>query len=1027
LSSASTDSDNARITIERPVISDGAAGEIVLRSLIIEGWAVARGGVDAVEIEIDGIAAGRALYGVRRPDVAHALPDWDDSENSGFLLVIPGAAIGPGGHRVRVRLLARTGPGAEEEFTIRVEDSPVTEGPWILRRKMPLSEIEIGKRVLAGLDWRPNFGLVLGIGEVDEEVAAARRTLAALREQAYPAWRVTIVPRGRTVPDGLATRLVEGFEEIRDRIAVRLNVPLDLRLAELAGPCEFAGVLLAGDLLGCDALLEIAIAAGQNPDSELIYCDENRISPVSGRPEAFFKPDWSPDLMLATNYVGRFWCALPAVLHRAAATYGEWLRFGDYDLALRCTEATPGIRHIPKLLCERGREHLDNPQQEQAALKRAMARGGVAGEVAEGPAPGYYRIRRAPRSLGLVSIIIPTCAAGGLVETCLRTLRDVTGYKHFEIICIENIPPDRLAWRDRLKEYANTVVTIREPFNWSRFNNLAARHAKGEFLLFLNDDTEIVEPGWLDALLRHAERPEIGVVGARLLYPDRTVQHAGMFWTPPGGRHAFRMAAETDPGYFGLALTERNVTAVTGACMMMRREAFEALGGFEEAHTIVNNDVDYCLRASERGLRVVYAPGATLIHHELASRRDLDDLYDTAGFARRWGRRLQMGDPFYSPHLSKAHDDYQYDLEPIELVYPSHPLFDRNEVRDILAVKLDHIGDFVIAIPALRRLQEAFPQARLHLLAAPGSTALAGLVPGLASVIEFEFFHARSGLGERVLSIDEVAELRRRLEPYRFDLAVDFRKHPETRVILRLAGARWLAGFDGRGEFPWLDIVTPWEQDPAAVRKQSHIGDDLLRLAEAVAAAPRPIESLPRASGPASTASARPLVCVHPGVGSTIRQWPAGYYAALIDMLVAAHDVEIVLIGGAGEATIADEVIAAVRRPAAVRSVAGKIALADLPALLSRAALYVGNNSGPKHLAAGLGVPTIGIHSGTVDAREWGPVGENAVAIRRSMTCSPCYLAHPEACWRHLACMTELRPADIYGICARMLALARGG
>src|SRR6185437_11014456 len=180
------------------------------------------------------------------------------------------------------------------------------------------------------------------------------------------------------------------------------------------------------------------------------------------------------------------------------------------------------------------------------------------------------------------------------------------------------------------------------------------------------------------------------------------------------------------------------------------------------------------------------------------------------------------------------------------------------------------------------------------------------------------------------------------------------------------------------------------------------------------------------AAGGGTAAPERRFICVHPGVGSPIRQWPAAYYAALIDLLVAAHDVEIVLVGGPDEESIADEVIAQVRRPGAVRSVAGKIALADLPALLSRAALFIGNNSGPKHLAAGLGVPTVGIHSGTVDAREWGPSGQNSVAIRRSMLCSPCYLADPEACWRNLACLTELRPPDVYEVCDRLLAIDTG-
>ena len=156
--------------------------------------------------------------------------------------------------------------------------------------------------------------------------------------------------------------------------------------------------------------------------------------------------------------------------------------------------------------------------------------------------------------------------------------------------------------------------------NWSRFNNRGTELADGEYLLFLNDDIEVQQEGWLDALLEHAKRPEVGIVGPQLLYPNRKVQHAGIFLTTLGaGRHSFRFLAEDDPGYFGLALTQRNVIAVTGACMLIRRDTFDRIGGFDEAHEVVNNDVDCCLRVWRAGLNVVYTPYAQLIHHELAS------------------------------------------------------------------------------------------------------------------------------------------------------------------------------------------------------------------------------------------------------------------------------------------------------------------------------------------------------------------------------------------------------------------------
>ena len=1022
-----------RLHLDRPTIPGDGSPAVIRHGLTVEGWAVAADGIESLDIEIDGEPAGPALYGIRRPDIAALFAGWQGADAGGFTLMLPAGSLAEGRHEIRVTATANSGRGAETVFPIAVYSAGIG-GPTVLRRKVPLAETQLAERVLAGLAWRPVFGLLLGIGEIDAEVAAARQTLASLREQAYPEWQVTVLRRGRALPADLPRRLLDGFDDIVGRIALRLDAPPAAPLAELAAAPggrqpSLVGVLLAGDILGADALLAMAVGSGLRSEAELFYADERRVNPANGRWEAFFKPEWSPELLTATNYIGRFWCALSNVYSRARATAGDWLQYGDYDLILRCTEAASDIARIPELLCQRGRAQLDHPEQERAALRRALARREVSGEVRDGFGEGYYRLRRAPIGEGLVSIVIPTCASRGLIETCIETLRAKTRYRHFEIVCVENIPRSEARWKDWIKQHADTVVSAKPPFNWSRFNNLGAARAKGQYLLFLNDDTEIVDPDWLDALLEHAARPEIGVVGARLLYPDRSVQHAGLFWTPQGGRHAFRRAAETDPGYFGLSLSERNVIAVTGACFMVRRGEFEAQGGFDEAHDIVNNDVDYCLRAWERGKRVVYTPHAVLIHHELASRYDLGDEFDREAFARRWRRRLGSRDGFHHLHLSLHHDDYAYEAEPLELLHSSRPLFGRDAIRDILAVKLDHIGDFVLTVPALQRLRELFPEARLHLLSAPGSAALAGLVPELVSVTQFDFFHERSELGQRELTQKDLAGLRERLESRRFDLAIDFRKHPETRPILQLSGARWLAGFDRHNQFPWLDIVAEWEEDPAGIRKQSHVGDDLIRLAEAVALATRPAASLRLESAPenerqpGSRHAPRRRVAVHPGVGTPIRQWPTAHYAALIDLLIAAHDLDIVLIGSPDEAAIAEEVMRLVRNPASVRSVAGELALKDLPALLAGSALFIGNNSGPKHIAAGLGVPTVSIESGTVDPREWGPSGANAIAVRRAMLCSPCYLSDPGMCWRGLACLTELRPPEIYEICARLLAI----
>ena len=371
-------------------------------------------------------------------------------------------------------------------------------------------------------------------------------------------------------------------------------------------------------------------------------------------------------------------------------------------------------------LCRRGAADLDDVARSEAALRGTLARREIEGIVLPSAVDGSWRVKRAPRHAGKVSIVIPTCAAHGYIETCLTTLRDRTSYADYEVVVIDNIPDTQMAWKVWLQKNADKVVDMPDAFNWSRFNNLAADVADGEYLLFLNDDIEFEQDDWLDVLLEHAQRADVGVVGARLLYPDRKVQHAGMFLSNNGiGRHAFRFAAEDEPGYFGLALTQRNVMAVTGACMLVRREVFHALGRFDEAHQIVNNDLDFCLRAHKAGLLTVFTPYATLIHHELASRDRLKDVFDLSHFNAHWKTLFAAGDPYFSPMLSRHADDYRPDDEAVEAVHAANPLFRADDIKRILVVKLDHIGDFVTALPAIRRLKSLFPHAHLTVLAGP--------------------------------------------------------------------------------------------------------------------------------------------------------------------------------------------------------------------------------------------------------------------------------------------------------------------
>lgn len=998
--------------VDIPRLHGSVADAPVHGGLSIVGWGLTTSGVGSVDIALDGVRVTSARCGLRRPDVVVAHPQRPGALLSGYAAHLPPKVLPVGRHQVTVTLLDEAQPVTRVDFEIDVQEASETRGPWNLRRKMTQAEVDMKMGTLKRLGAAPTFIVALvrskGTGSRDRW----RRTLNSLRRQCYTNWRLN---RHGTIA---------GMDGSRTGVA-------EARKGSDGARC-FVLPLAPGDELGCDALLEFALASAKSPDADLLYSDDRRASPA-GTMDAFFKPAWSPDLLLSTNYIGRAWCADARLLRRSTLTVATARPGGDYDLALRLSEAAKCIHHVPLVLHQQDPGTVDTAAEEHRALAAALQRRKIGGEVQSAGINGHYRLRRSlKRAHDRVSIIIPTCAADGLVMTCIDSLRAVTAYRDYEILVIENIPANRQESKRRLRERVDSLIRADGAFNWSRYNNQAARRARGKYLLFLNDDIEVIDPGWLEALLEQVQRPDVGVVGARLLYPDRSVQHGGVMLDRLGrGRHSFRHLAEGDPGYFGMASVVRNVVSVTGACLLTRRDTFDMLGGFDAAHAVINNDLDYCLRAWEKGLLNVCTPHARLIHHELASRSHLPELYDATKFAKRWSHVIAAGDPYFNPHLARDDESIAIEREPIETLYAGRPLYARDSLRRILVTKLDHIGDCITALPAVRRLHRHFPDATISVLCARATAPVWRNEAAVTDIVEFGLFRARSGAGKHAVSNEDLARLGERLSVKHFDLAVDLRKQPDSRFVLAHSGARWLAGFDHQGRFPWLDMALEWDEDVPLRNKHGHVTDDLIALVDMIAAqaegdrrvvarVPAGLPRLPAALK--RRIGAKPLICVHPCAGSEMRQWPLGHFAALIDLLLEREDYNVALIGGADETDVSTQVRKRSRHGSGLIDLTGLLALDDLMKLLAGSALFVGNNSGPQHIAAGLGVSTIGIHSGVVDAREWGPVGPQAVAMRRDMSCSPCYIERAKDCPRQLACLEQLPVAAVYSQCRQMLA-----
>jgi GT2 family glycosyltransferase len=393
-------------------------------------------------------------------------------------------------------------------------------------------------------------------------------------------------------------------------------------------------------------LLDLARTIEQVPDVQLIYTDEDAIDATGRRRDWRFKPAFSPNLLEATDYLGQ----LALMRTDAVRALGGWHSDADdarHDLLLRFTKHAPPhtIVHLAKLLV--------HTMRSQVPTVRTQAR----------PLPNP-----APR----VSLIIPTRDGAGVLATCIRSIRSRTTYDNYEIIIVDNgsvQDETRRLFAELATDPAIRILPRPEPFNFSRLNNSAAREATGTILGLVNNDIEVTDGAWLSEMVALAARPETGCVGAKLLYPDGRIQHAGVVVALGGvAGHAYRLAPGDEPGYLGHLRAVHEVSAVTAACLLVRRKVFEAVGGLDEGLTVAFNDVDFCLKVRAAGYCNLLTPFATLVHHESASRgsdltpakaRRFADEYAT--MQRRWGADL-LNDPYYSSHLTYDREDYSLRL-----------------------------------------------------------------------------------------------------------------------------------------------------------------------------------------------------------------------------------------------------------------------------------------------------------------------------------------------------------------------------
>ena len=527
---------------------------------------------------------------------------------------------------------------------------------------------------------KPIISIIMPVFNPERDVL--REAIESVIEQIYPHWELCIADDASTEP--YVKSVLEEYSAQDPRIKVVFQAEnghiaraSNASLAMATG--EFVALVDHDDLLTPDALYEVALLLNKHPDADMIYSDEDKIKDDGTLIAPFFKPDWCPD-----SFLSRMYTAHLGVYRRSLVNEIEGFRVGyegsqDYDLVLRLTEKTDKIFHIPRVLYH-WRIHdnstastLDNKNYAydaaQRAITDALSRRNVSAKAI--PAPGgYHSVRYTISDYKRVSLIIPTKDLGAVLDQCLNSIFEKTTYPNYEVVLIDNGSTEAETqaiieqWTTKEPDRF-TCKPLDIPFNYSKINNYAVTQAQGDYLLFLNNDTEALSPDWIDAMVEQAQRPCIGAVGGLLLYPDDTIQHAGVVGGIGGvAGHSHKYFPATAGGYFGQIHTINNYSALTAACLMCRRQVFEAVGGFEEELTVAFNDVDFCFKIVEQGYRNIYLPHVVLYHHESKSRGYEDtpekvvrSQQEKRYMLNKWQHLIER-DPCYNPNLTKEHEDF---------------------------------------------------------------------------------------------------------------------------------------------------------------------------------------------------------------------------------------------------------------------------------------------------------------------------------------------------------------------------------
>ena len=567
-------------------------------------------------------------------------------------------------------LLARTG-----EVMRSAQVDPGYPG-WFEAHRA--SARELAGQAAAELERRPSFSVIVPLFRTPADFF--EDMVESVRSQSYAPWELVLVNASPESAElaGLVERACASDARIRavtleDNLGISENTNAGIALATGDYVCFFDH----DDVLEPDLLFEYALALNEDPKIDLLYCDEDKLLPDGTFAQPYFKPDFNLDLLRNNNYVCHMLTVRRSLLAQIEPNTRDYDGAQDHNLTLRVAERTSHIHHVPKVLYHwrmspsstAGDAGSKSYASEAGirAVSEHLKRCGIAAKVTLADRPFTYRvIYDVPEERPLVSIIIPTKDHVDLLSRCVDSILEKSTYKNYEIVLVENnsVEPETFAYYKELEAAHPGVVRVARwdaEFNFSKLMNFGRRNARGDYLLLLNNDTEVITPSWIETMLGLAAREDVGAVGVRLFYPDDTIQHAGTVIAGGVATHVHKNLPRGVRGYFALDDAQMDLSAVTAACVMTSCRAFDAVGGFTEELQVAFNDIDFCLKLRERSLLVVYTPEVELYHYESISRGTEDNDEKRIRFHREiaymnyhWAPYYVKGDPYSNPNVTRV-------------------------------------------------------------------------------------------------------------------------------------------------------------------------------------------------------------------------------------------------------------------------------------------------------------------------------------------------------------------------------------